>query len=56
MERFSMKEVIKQKYGEPEKSQKSARLTKRVSENAEKKENGKYITKIVDGVKYMILK
>ena len=52
----SLREVIKQKYGEPEKSQKSARLTKRVSDNAEKKENGKYITKIVDGVKYMVLK
>ena len=42
MERFSMREVIKQKYGEPEKSQKSARLTKRVSNSVEKKENGGY--------------
>jgi hypothetical protein len=50
MERFSMKEVIKQKFGEPEKNTKTTRSTKRV----EKK--GNYIVKIVDGVKYFVLK
>jgi hypothetical protein len=49
MERFSMREVLKEKYGEPEKNTKS---TKKV----EKKDGGKYVTKIVDGVKYMVLK
>ena len=49
MERFSMREVLKEKYGEPEKNAKS---TKKV----EKKDGGKYVTKIVDGVKYMVLK
>jgi len=50
MERFSMKEVIKQKFGEPEKNTKTTRSTKRV----EKK--GDYTVKIVDGVKYFVLK
>ena len=52
MERYSMKEVIKQKYGESEKSTKNVNATKR----ANNKSNGKYVTKIVDGVKYMVLK
>jgi hypothetical protein len=55
MERFSMKEVMKQKFGEAEKSQKTAQVTKRVTKNSEKKDKGKYVTKIVDGVKYMYL-
>ena len=49
--RFSMKEVIKQQYGEKEKSPKNIRSTNR----ANKKSGDKYTTKIVDGVKYMIL-
>ncbi len=56
MERFSMKEVIKQKYSEVEKSKSGKVATKRASKNVEKKETGKYVTKIVDGVKYMVLK
>jgi len=57
-ERFSMKEVIKQKYGEVDKSQKGKVATKRAVKKTEgsKSESGKYITKIVDGVKYMVLK
>ena len=51
MERFSMKEVLKSSQGEPEKNIKTAKSTKK----AEKK-GGKYIVKIVDGVKYMVLK
>jgi hypothetical protein len=51
MERFSMREVLKEKFGEPEKNTKTAKSTKK----AEKK-GGKYEVKIVDGVKYMVLK
>jgi hypothetical protein len=54
MERFSMNEVIKNMYGEAEKTQKTARSTKRA--NKKVKEDGKYMTKIVDGVKYMVLR
>jgi hypothetical protein len=50
-ERFSNKELMKQKYGETEKSSKNVKSTNR----ANNKSGGKYITKIVDGVKYMIL-
>ena len=53
-ERFSMREVLKGKYGESDKSVKGARSTKRASDKA--KSNGKYEVKIVDGVKYMVLK
>lgn len=56
MERFSMKEVLKNKFGEAEKSKKGAKATKRASERSEKKDEGKYATKIVGGVKYMTLK
>lgn len=56
MERYSMNEVIKQKFGEVEKSKKGKVATKRASKTVEKKETGKYVTKIVDGVKYMVLK
>ncbi len=52
MERFSMREVLKEKFGEPEKNVKTANTTKK----ADKKSGGKYVTKIVDGVKYMVLK
>lgn len=56
MERFSMKEVIKQKYGESEKNVKGANASKRAANKVEKKDTGKYVVKIVDGVKYMVLK
>ena len=49
-----MKEVLKGKYGETEKSSKTSRSTKRASDKA--KSDGKYVTKIVNGVKYMVLK
>jgi hypothetical protein len=52
MERFSMREVLKHTHGEAEKNVKTAKSTKR----AEKKGDGKYVVKIVDGVKYMVLK
>ena len=52
MERFSMREVLKEKYGETEKNVKTAKSTKK----AENKVDGKYVVKIVDGVKYMVLK
>jgi hypothetical protein len=55
-ERFSMKEFIKQKYGESEKSIKGATASKRATKKVEKKDTGKYVVKIVDGVKYMVLK
>ena len=54
MERFSMKEFIKQKYGEAEKSVKGATASKRATKKVEKKDTGKYVTKIVDGVKYIL--
>ena len=54
--RFSMREVLKEKYGEVEKSKAGKVATKRATKNVEKKETGKYITKVVDGVKYMVLK
>lgn len=50
MERFSNKELLKQKFGEAEKNQKTAKSTHRA------KKKGKYEIKIVNGVKYMILK
>jgi hypothetical protein len=52
MERFSMREVLKHTHGEAEKNVKTAKSTKR----AEKKGDVKYVVKIVDGVKYMVLK
>lgn len=52
MERFSMNQVIKDKFGESEKNVKTAKSTKR----ANNKVDGKYVVKIVDGVKYMVLK
>lgn len=56
MERYSMREVLKEKYGEVEKSKSGKVATKRASKTVEKKETGKYVTKIVDGVKYMVLR
>lgn len=59
--RVSMREVIKQKYGETEKTIKHSRSTKR-QENNEKKVAKKTMdgyertTRIVDGVKYSTLK
>lgn len=55
MERYSMKEVLKQKYGETEKNMKTSRSTKRATKKASKS-RGKYEVRIVDGVKYMTLK
>jgi hypothetical protein len=54
MERFSMNQVIKDKFGETEKNTKTARSTKR--SQGKTKDQGKYMVKIVDGVKYMVLK
>lgn len=53
--KYSMKEILKQKYGEAEKSSMSKKATKRATRKTNNS-SGKYITKIVDGVKYMILK
>jgi hypothetical protein len=50
MERYSNKELIKQKFGETEKNQKTAKSTQRA------KKKGKYEVRIVDGVKHMVLK
>ena len=55
MERFSMKQVMKDKYGEVEKSKSGKVATKRAAKNVEKSDS-KYTVKIVDGVKYMVLK
>ncbi len=50
-----MNEVIKNMYGEAEKNVKTAKSVKR-SNNKVKNDNSKYMTKIVDGVKYMVLR
>ena len=54
MERFSMNQVVKNKFGEVEKNTKTARSTKRSEKKV--KDGCKYTVKIVDGVKYMVLK
>ena len=54
MERYSMKEVLINKFGESEKNVKTSRNTKRSTKKSG--DNGKYVIKIVDGVKYMVLK
>jgi len=54
MEKFSMNQVIKSMYGESEKNTKTAKSTKRSEKKV--KDNGKYTTKIIGGVKYMVLK
>jgi hypothetical protein len=55
-ERYSTREVLKNKFGESEKNMKTSRSTKRASEKVIKsKSESKYITKIVNGVKYMVL-
>jgi hypothetical protein len=56
MERYSMKELMKAKYGESEKNTKTTKSTKRAVDKTKSSSNGKYVTKIVDGVKYMVLK
>lgn len=56
MERYSYKELLKQKYGETEKNSKTSRSTKRAIDKSKTSGNGKYTVKIVDGVKYMVLK
>lgn len=55
MERYSINEILKQKYGEVEKNLKTSNSTKRAKSKV-KKGDSKYITKIVDGVKYMVLR
>ena len=55
-ERFSMRETLKSKFGETEKSVKGSRSTKRATEKVKSADTGKYKVKIVDGVKYMFLK
>jgi hypothetical protein len=54
MERYSMREVLINRFGESEKNLKTSRSTKR--SETKTKDQGKYVTKIVDGVKYMVLK
>jgi hypothetical protein len=54
MERYSMRVILEKKFGESEKNVKTSRSTKRATKKSG--DNGKYITKIVDGVKYMVLK
>jgi hypothetical protein len=49
-----MKEVLKGKFGEADKSIRGSKSTKRASDKV--KSTGKYEVKIVDGVKYMVLK
>jgi len=51
-----MKEVLKNKFGEAGKSKEAIKATRRAAARSEKKDEGKYVTKIVDGVKYMVLK
>ena len=53
-ERYSMRVILEQKFGESEKNVKTSRSTKRATNKTS--DGGKYITKIVDGVKYMVLK
>ena len=55
-ERFSMRETLKSKFGEAEKSVKGSRATKRATDGVKSVDTGKYKVKIVDGVKYMVLK
>ena len=55
-ERFSMKQVLKDKFGEVEKSTKGTKATKRAEKKVKSEDTGKYKVKIVDGVKYMVLK
>ena len=55
-ERFSMRETLKSKFGEAEKSVKGSRATKRATDGVKSSDTGKYKVKIVDGVKYMVLK
>ena len=52
--RYSINEIIKQKFGESEKNVKTAASTKRAKRKVSKK-GGKYVSKVVDGVKYMVL-
>ena len=54
--RYSMKEILKQDKGEVEKSAKTSKSTKTATKKAKSQDNGKYVTKIVDGIKYMVLK
>jgi len=51
-----MKEMLKGKFGDAEKSKRGAKATKRAADRSEKKEEGRYVTRIVNGVKYMALK
>jgi len=49
-----MRQVIINKFGETEKNVKTSRSTKRSNDKIN--DQGKYMVKIVDGVKYMVLK
>ena len=53
MIRFSNKELFKKKAGEVDKSIKGSKATKRAEKSISDKDTGKYIVRIVDGVKYM---
>ena len=53
-ERFSMREVISQKYDSGGSSK--TEVTNKKVRKVNKKGKSKYITKVVDGVKYMILR
>ena len=54
MEKFSMNQVVMEKFGEAEKNTKTAKSTKRSQKKV--KDSGKYEVKIVNGIKYMVLK
>lgn len=53
--RFSMNELLKNKFGEAEKNQKTKRSTDRATKKTSS-DTGRYVVKIVNGVKYMSLK
>lgn len=55
-ERFSMRETLKSKFGEADKSVKGSKATKRATAKVKSANTGKYKVKIVDGIKYMVLK
>lgn len=53
------KKLYEDKYGPVEKNKKTARATKRSQKKASKNgmtSKGKYLVKVVDGVKHMVLK
>ena len=56
VERFSMRALLALDKGEVEKTTKHSKSTKSANKKASKQDSGKYNVKIVDGVKYMVLK